>query len=63
MKLGSDFNALVENHKHLFVEAINKSIEKQKDAIKNALVTINNFKDTELVDENSFNANKVKAEA
>ncbi len=63
MKLGSDFNALVENHKHLFVEAINKSIEKQKDAIKNALVTINNFKDTELANENSFNANKVKAEA
>lgn len=63
MKLGSDFNALVENHKHLFVEAINKSIEKQKDAIKNALVTINNFKDTELADEYSFNTNKVKAEA
>ncbi len=63
MKLGFDFNALVESHKHLFVDAINKSIEKQKDAIKVALATINNFKDTELVDENSFNPNKIKIEA
>ena len=63
MNLGFDFNALVESHKHLFIEAIDKSIEKQKEAIRNVLVLLNDFKENELSNETLFNANKVKAEA
>lgn len=63
MNLGFDFNALVERHKHLFIEAIDKSIEKQKEAIRNVLILLNDFKANELSNETTFNANKVKVEA
>ena len=63
MNLGFDFNALVERHKHLFIEAIDKSIEKQKEAIRNVLILLNDFKTNELSNETTFNANKVKVEA
>lgn len=63
MNLGFDFNALVEKYKHLFIEATNKSIEKQKEAIRNVLILLNDFKANELSNETTFNANKVKVEA